>query len=45
MDREIRKIKQKAKSEVKDLSHLESMDKKRDKACDMGKKMMQKKKK
>lgn len=44
MDREIRKIKQGAKKEVKELGKLESMDKKRDKACDMGAKMMKKKK-
>lgn len=44
MDREIRKIKKTAKKEVKDLGKLEMMDKKRDKACDMGEKMMKKKK-
>lgn len=45
MDREIRKIKKTAKKEVKDLGKLEAMDKKRDKACNAGERMMHKKKK
>lgn len=45
MDKQIRKIEKKVKSEAKDLKHLEKMDKKRDKVCDYGKKMMKKKKK
>lgn len=45
MDKTIRKIKKTAKKEVKDLGTLEKMDKKRDKACAMGEKMMHKKKK
>lgn len=44
MDAKIRQIKKEAKHEVKQLGSLEKMDKKRDKVCDMGKKMMKKKK-
>ena len=42
MDREIRKIKQTAKKEVKDLDKLEKTDKKRDKVVEIGKKAMKK---
>ena len=42
MDREIRKIKQTAKKEVKDLDKLEKADKKRDKVVEIGKKAMKK---
>ena len=45
MDKQIRKIEKENKKEGKDLKHLEKMDKKRDKECDMGKKAMMKKKK
>lgn len=45
MDREIRKIKKVAKKEVKDLSHLEATDKKRDKFVEAGKKALKHKKK
>lgn len=49
MDKQIRKIKKKVKkdnmSEEKELGKLEKADKKRDKECDMGKKMMKKDKK
>jgi len=44
MDREIRKAKSTAKKEVKQLDKLEVADKKRDKTCAMGAKMMKKKK-
>lgn len=44
MDKQIRKIKKEAKKEVKDLSSLEKADKKRDKVCEMGEKMMKKRK-
>jgi hypothetical protein len=44
MDREIRKIKQTAKKEVKDLGKLEKEDKKRDKVCAYGAREMKKKK-
>lgn len=44
MDREIRKAKKTAKSEVKQLDKLEVADKKRDKVCEYGVKMMKKKK-
>lgn len=44
MDKQIRKIKKETKKVGKDLSSLEKMDKKRDPACDLGKKMMKKKK-
>jgi hypothetical protein len=43
MDRQIRKIKKEAKQEVKDLTHLEKEDKKRDKKCDYGEMMLKKK--
>lgn len=42
MDKQIRKIEKKVKGTEKSLKSLEKMDKKRDKACDMGKKMMRK---
>jgi hypothetical protein len=45
MDKKIKKIKGEAKKEVKQLGELEKMDKKRDKACAMGKSMMKHKKK
>jgi hypothetical protein len=45
MDKKINAIKKVAKSEVKELGKLAKMDKKRDKACDLGKKEMMKKKK
>jgi hypothetical protein len=49
MDKKIRtvkaEVKKSAKKEEKDLSQLQKMDKKRDKVCDYGKKMMAKKKK
>ncbi len=45
MDREIRKIKKNVKKTEKDLTKLEKEDKKRDPACDLGKKIMKKKKK
>jgi hypothetical protein len=45
MDKAIRKIEKENKKEGKDLKKLEKMDKKRDPACDLGKKMMMKKKK
>lgn len=43
MDKAIRKIEKEVKRTGKGLKHLESMDKKRDKVCDYGKKMMHKK--
>ncbi len=45
MDREIRKLKKVAKKEVKGLGELEKQDKKRDKVCAMGAKVMAKHKK
>ncbi len=45
MDKQIRKIKKSAKHVEKELSSLEKLDKKRDPACDLGKKLMTKKKK
>ena len=42
MDKEIRKIEKEGKRVVKDLKHLEKEDKRRDKVCDMGKKVMKK---
>jgi len=45
MDKEIRKLEKGAKKELKGLKHLEAMDKKRDKVCDMGKKVMKETKK
>lgn len=44
MDKQIRKIAKETKKVGKDLKSLEKMDKKRDPACDLGKKMMKKKK-
>lgn len=44
MDKQIRKIEKETKKVGKDLKTLEKMDKKRDPACDLGKKMMKKKK-
>lgn len=45
MDREIRKIKKGVKKTSQALKHLEKEDKKRDPACDLGEKMLKKKKK
>ena len=49
MDKKIKSIKKKIKkdsaSEEKELGELQKMDKKRDKACDVGEKLMKKKKK
>jgi hypothetical protein len=45
MDAMIRKIEKENKKEGKDLKKLESMDKKRDKVCDLGKKVMKERKK
>jgi hypothetical protein len=45
MDRQIRKIKKENVKEGKDLDKLENADKKRDKVCDYGEKMMKQKKK
>ena len=42
MDKQLKKVEKSLKSDVKDVKHIEKMDKKRDKACDMGKKMMSK---
>ena len=44
MDKQIRKIEKESKRVGKDLKKLEKEDKKRDKACDMGERMMKKKK-
>lgn len=44
MDAKIRKIEKENKKQGKDLKELEKLDKKRDPACDLGKKMLQKKK-
>lgn len=43
MDKQIKKIQKMEKKEAKALSSLVKADKKRDKACDYGKKMMKKK--
>jgi hypothetical protein len=43
MDKKINAIKKEAKHEVKQLGSLAKMDKKRDKKCEMGAKMMAKK--
>ena len=43
MDKKINAIKKEAKHEVKELGSLAKMDKKRDKKCEMGAKMMAKK--
>lgn len=45
MDKKIRKIEKEVKKTGKDLKDLEKLDKKRDPACDMGEKMMKKRKK
>jgi hypothetical protein len=45
MDKKIRSLEKGAQKEVKGLKKLEVMDKKRDKVCDMGEKMMKAKKK
>lgn len=45
MDAAIRRIEKENKKEGKDLKKLEKADKKRDKTCAMGEKMMHKKKK
>jgi hypothetical protein len=42
MDKQIRKIKKEAKKEVKDLSHLEKSDKKRDHLVEKGREMKRK---
>ena len=44
MDKQIRKIKKETKKVEKDLTGLEKADKKRDKTCEYGAKMMMKKK-
>lgn len=44
MDKAIRKIEKESKKVGKDLKSLEKADKKRDKVCDYGKKMMKRKK-
>lgn len=45
MDKKIKKIEKKNKDEGNALKELEIADKKRDKVCDYGEKMMKKKKK
>jgi hypothetical protein len=45
MDKQIRKTEKDVKKVGKELKHLEVADKKRDKVCEVGKKVMQKKKK
>lgn len=45
MDKQIKKIEKTTKRAAGELKHLEKADKKRDKVCEMGKKMMKKKKK
>jgi len=45
MDKQIRKIEKGVKHSEKELKTLEKMDKKRDKVCDYGKKMLKEKKK
>jgi hypothetical protein len=45
VDKEIRKIERGVKKTGKELKHLEKLDKKRDPACDLGQKMMKKRKK
>lgn len=45
MDKQIRKIEKENKKESKDLKDLEKADKKRDKVCDYGEKMIKAKKK
>lgn len=44
MDKKIRKIERETKHVQKDLKGLEKADKKRDKTCEYGAKMMKKKK-
>ena len=44
MDKKIRAVEKEVKKTGKGLKELEKMDKKRDPACEMGKKMMKKKK-
>jgi hypothetical protein len=44
MDKQIRKIEKETKRVGKDLKSLEKADKKRDKVCDYGAKMLRKKK-
>lgn len=44
MDKKIKKIAAKEKSALKETKELLKADKKRDKVCDMGAKMMKKKK-
>ena len=43
MDKQIRKIEKEVKHAEKDLKFLEKADKKRDKVCDYGKKMLKEK--
>ena len=43
MDKKIKAIAKEVNHEVKELGSLAKMDKKRDKACEAGKKMMRKK--
>lgn len=45
MDKQIRKLEKQEKKVGKGLKSLEKADKKQDPACEMGKKMMKKKKK
>lgn len=45
MDKKIKKIEKETKHVEKDLKGLAKADKKRDKTCEMGAKMMKKKKK
>lgn len=45
MDKKIRKIEKTVKKSGLELKELEKLDKKRDPACDLGKKIMKKKKK
>ena len=45
MDKQIRKIEKDTKKVSKELKSLEKLDKKRDPACDLGKKMMKSRKK
>jgi len=45
MDKKIRKIEKGVKKSEKELKDLEKADKKRDKVCDYGQKMMKKEKK
>lgn len=45
MDKQIRKIEKGVRKTTKELKDLEKEDKKRDPACDLGKKLMKKKRK